>query len=231
MNIERFMTKPCCTTEDTLRICEIFYSLQGESSFAGQPCVFVRLGGCNLRCAWCDTTYAYEEARTMSLDNIVAKVESFDCPLVEITGGEPMMQAKNACALMARLLERRKTVLLETNGSLPLDDVPQGVRRIIDLKPPQSGTKHDEAIWNAYAQSWRNTDEIKCVVANAHDFEWCVEKLRQYGAFRRVIVHFSAVWGKLPLAQLADWICQSHLPVRLNLQQHKIIWDPNARGV
>ncbi|MBS7380694.1 MAG: radical SAM protein [Bradymonadales bacterium] len=225
------MTTCCNAPEDTLRICEIFYSLQGESSFAGQPCVFVRLSGCNLRCAWCDTTYAYAESTPMSIDEIVEKVESFGCELVEITGGEPMMQEAGACKLMAKLLERQKTVLLETNGSRPLDAVPQGVHRIIDLKPPQSKTAHDEAIWRTYAQSWRSTDEVKCVVADANDFEWCIEKLQQYDAFHRVIVHFSAVWGKLPLAQLADWICQSHRPIRLNLQQHKIIWDPNARGV
>lgn len=129
------MTTCCNAPEDTLRICEIFYSLQGESSFAGQPCVFVRLSGCNLRCAWCDTTYAYAESTPMSIDEIVEKVESFGCELVEITGGEPMMQEAGACKLMAKLLERQKTVLLETNGSRPLDAVPQGVHRIIDLKP------------------------------------------------------------------------------------------------
>ncbi len=219
------------SSDPKLRVCEIFYSLQGEASFAGQPCVFVRLAGCNLRCIWCDTAYAYDGGCEMTVGEIIEKINAFSCPLAEITGGEPMLQEAGACALMSKLLQDGKTVLLETNGSLPLDDVPQGVRRIIDLKPPQSKTKHDADVWRRYAAAWRDTDEIKCVVADRSDFDWCVAKLHEYGAFNRVIVHFSAVWGKLALARLAQWICDSRLPIRLNLQQQKIIWDPAARGV
>ena len=214
-----------------MRINEIFYSIQGEASFAGQPCIFVRLAGCNLRCRWCDTTYAYDEGSEMPIDAIIGKVASYDCDLVEITGGEPMCQHAEACALMMRLIELRKTVLLETNGSQPLDDVPEAVHRIIDLKPPKSGTDHDRQIWSGYARSWRATDEVKCVVADRGDFDWCVEKLHEYGAFNHVIIHFSPVWGELKPADLASWICDAHLPIRLNLQLQKIIWDPNARGV
>ena len=214
-----------------LRINEIFYSLQGESSFAGQPCVFVRVTGCNLRCAWCDTSYAFADGEPWTQEAILDKVASYRCDLVEITGGEPMCQRDGACALMRACLARGMRVLLETNGSHDLDCVPPGVHRIIDLKPPMSRTAHPAAVWEHYAETWRDTDEIKCVVASREDFDWCVEKLHHYGAFNRVIIHFSPVWGAVAPASLAEWICSSHLPVRMNLQIHKVIWDPNARGV
>lgn len=214
-----------------LRVCEIFKSVQGESSFAGQPCIFVRLSGCNLRCRWCDTQYAYEGGYQLLPEEIIDKVEQLKCDIVELTGGEPMCQGAQACLLMQWLLKKGKTVLLETNGSLPLDDVPMGVHRIIDLKPPKSGVKHDEKIWTQYAEQWRNTDEIKCVVADREDFDWCIQKLHQYKAFGRVIIHFSPVWDELKPAELVTWICESQLPIRLNLQIHKVIWDPDARGV
>ena len=134
-----------------LRISEIFYSLQGESSFAGQPCVFVRVTGCNLRCVWCDTAYAFTEGEPWTQEAILDKVASYDCDLVEITGGEPMCQHDGACALMRALLDRGVRVLLETNGTHDLDCVPQGVHRIIDLKPPMSRTVHPVAVWEHYA--------------------------------------------------------------------------------
>ena len=214
-----------------LKICEIFYSIQGESSFAGQPCVFIRTTGCNLRCAWCDTRYAFAEGGLMNINDILKRIDEYDCDLIELTGGEPMVQSEAACFLMRDLISRNKRVLLETNGSLPLDNVPEKVHRIIDLKPPASGTLHDEKIWLHYAESWRNTDEIKCVIANREDFDWCIQKLHQYNAFGRVIIHFSPVWGSVDLPELAQWICDSHLPIRLNLQIHKVIWHPDARGV
>lgn len=214
-----------------LRVCEIFKSVQGESSFAGQPCVFVRLAGCNLRCRWCDTTYAYDGGQKLLVEEVIDKVEQLHCDVVELTGGEPMCQSKLACQLMKWLLQKGKTVLLETNGSMPLDEVPEGVHRIVDLKPPKSGVIHDSNIWSHYAENWRNTDEIKCVVADREDFNWCIQKLHQYKAISRVIIHFSPVWGELEPAELVTWICESQLPIRLNLQIHKVIWDPDARGV
>ena len=214
-----------------LKICEIFHSIQGESSFVGQPCTFVRLSGCNLRCVWCDTQYAYEEGRMVGIDEILRQVDDIGCPLVEVTGGEPMLQAKESCALMARLIAGGYTVLLETNGSLPLDDVPMGVHRIIDLKPPCSRVQHDENIWRHYAENWRDTDEIKCVVASRDDFDWCLKKLSEYQTIGRVIIHCSPVWGAVAPADLAAWICASKLPIRLNLQIQKVIWDPEKRGV
>ncbi|MCL2325560.1 MAG: radical SAM protein [Proteobacteria bacterium] len=219
------------TTTQTLRLTEVFYSIQGESSFAGQPCVFIRLCGCNLRCTWCDTAYAHENGFEMTLEAILEKIDCYQCPLVELTGGEPMCQTQDACALMQALLARNMTVLLETNGTLPLDQVPEGVHRIIDLKPPQSGTLHCTDIWQGYARSWREGDEIKCVVASKDDFDWCVEKLFEYGAMGRVIIHFSPVWGVCHPQELVAWICESHLPIRLNFQLHKAIWSPETRGV
>ena len=215
----------------TLRICEIFYSLQGEASFAGQPCVFIRLSGCNLRCAWCDTTYAYSDGAEKSISEILDEIEKYPSNLIEITGGEPMVQGDAACMLMAELLKKNKKVLLETNGSLLLDKVPDGVHRIIDLKPPCSRVRHDETLWMHYADNWRDTDEIKCVVANRADFDWCLEKLQKYRAFHHVTIHFSPVWNTLKPDILAKWICQCGKPVRLSLQIQKLIWDPNARGV
>ena len=204
-------------------INEIFYSIQGESSFVGQPCVFVRLSGCNLRCAWCDTTYAYHEHTDMTLAEILDEVDKYPCNLVEITGGEPMCQGDATCMLMAELLKKNKTVLLETNGSILLDKVPQGVHRIIDLKPPRSCTKHDPELWRHFADHWRPTDEIKCVVSDREDFDWCIKKLNEYNAFSNTIIHFSPVWGILSPRDLVDWICQSGKPIRLNLQIQKII--------
>lgn len=167
----------------------------------------------------------------MEIDEILDRVDSYQCDLVELTGGEPMIQPEGACLLMQNLLKRNKRVLLETNGSIALDNVPEGVHRIIDLKPPVSGVKHNETLWSHYAKTWRNTDEIKCVTASHEDFEWCIEKLHQYDAFGRVIIHFSPVWGAIEPAELVQWICDSHLPIRLNLQIHKVIWHPDARGV
>ena len=215
----------------TLKISEIFYSIQGESSFAGQPCVFIRLSGCNLRCAWCDTTYAYPQGTEKSIPEILEQIEKYPCQLVEVTGGEPMFQGDATCMLMSELLRKNKQVLLETNGSLILDKVPQGVHRIIDLKPPRSHVRHDEDLWMHYSTSWRDTDEIKCVVADRDDFDWCLEKLQKYQALHHIVVHFSPVWDKLKPDILAEWICQCGQPVRLNLQIQKVIWDPNARGV
>ena len=214
-----------------LKVCEIFYSIQGEGGFVGQPCIFVRLTGCNLRCDWCDTQYAYAEGTEKSVADVVAAVEEYPCDLVEITGGEPMVQRDASIALMEALLEKNKCVLLETNGTLDLDDVPERVHRIIDLKPPASRTHHDENLWKHYAAHWRRTDEIKCVVSDRADFDWCMEKLEKYDAFGHTVIHFSPVWGRMQPAELADWVCQSGKPVRLGVQIHKWIWHPNTRGV
>ena len=210
-----------------LRVNEIFHSIQGESTHAGLPCVFVRLTGCNLRCAWCDTAYAFHEGRWMTPEAILAEVEATGCRLVEVTGGEPLLQ-EGTIDLMRRLLERGFTVLLETGGSLPIDAVPERVRIILDVKCPGSG-ESDRNRWENLARL-RPGDEVKFVVAGPEDFAWAREVLRE----RRIDperVLMSPVWDRVEPAALARWILDSGLPVRLQVQLHKVLWPAALRGV
>lgn len=213
-----------------MRITEIFHSIQGESSYAGRPCVFVRTTGCNLRCRWCDTEYAFYGGRDLTPEEILAAVERVGrgCRLLELTGGEPLLQHEIG-DLAARLLERGYTVLCETSGSVPVDRVPAGVVKIMDLKAPGSG--------EAEANDWSNLerldpdrDELKFVLADRADYEWAVRQLREQG-LGRFTVHFSPVFGTLDRRRLAEWILEDGLPVRLQLQLHKLVWEPTARGV
>lgn len=213
---------------DTLVINEIFYSIQGESSYAGWPCVFVRLTGCHLRCAWCDTAHAFDEGQPMTLDDIIAKVRCFDGSLVEITGGEPLLQP-NVHPLLTRLCDLGKTVLLETSGTLDVATVDPRVVKIMDLKCPSSG----EAAKNRYANLRHLTklDEIKFVIADRPDYDWAKRLLVAEQLNQRCVVLFSPVGEQLPLKTLAEWILTDRLPVRLQTQWHKHIWDPTTRGV
>ena len=213
----------------TLTITEIYPSIQGESSFAGQPCTFIRLTACDLRCAWCDTVYAFTEGRKQGLDDILAEVRQLGVPLVELTGGEPLLQ-KASVPLMQRLLDEHYTVLLETGGHMPIDDVPSGVHRIVDVKCPGSG--------ESARMHWPNLDvlthddEVKFVVADRGDFEYARDVVSRYDLANRAgAVHFSPAWGLLAPADLAAWILEAGLRVRLQLQQHKYIWEPAARRV
>jgi len=212
----------------TLVINEIFYSIQGESSYAGWPCVFVRLTGCNLRCTWCDTTYSFNEGQPTSLDDIIAKVRSFETQLVEVTGGEPLLQP-NVLPLLTRLCDLGKTVLLETSGSLDLAPVDPRVVKIMDLKCPSSG----ETDKNRYANLRHLTklDEVKFVIADQADYDWAKRIITAEQLNQRCSVLVSPVVERLPLRTLADWILADHLPVRLQTQWHKLIWGPTARGV
>ncbi|HSR70676.1 MAG TPA: radical SAM protein [Acidobacteriota bacterium] len=205
----------------TLRVNEIFFSIQGESSYAGRPCSFVRLTGCNLRCVWCDTEYAFYEGREMGLEEIIAQVEGHGCRLVEVTGGEPLLQG-NVHRLIERLLDSGKQVLVETGGGVDISSVhPQAVL-IYDVKCPDSGM--------AAKNRWENLDllrpqdEIKFVLASRRDYEWARQLVRQRGLAERHAIHFSPVWDGLPPALLADWILQDGLPVRMQLQVHKVLW-------
>lgn len=213
-----------------MRITEIYHSIQGESSYAGRPCVFVRTTGCNLRCVWCDTEYAFYGGADLSVDEVVAEVERIGagCPLVQLTGGEPLLQ-KEIGELASRLLDAGFTVLCETSGSVPVDRVPAGVIKIMDVKCPASG--------ESQANEWRNLelldparDELKFVIADRGDYEWAAEQIRSRG-LRRFTVHLSPVFGTMDGRRLAEWILEDGLPVRLQLQLHKHIWDPDARGV
>lgn len=212
-----------------LTITEIYASIQGESSFAGQPCTFVRLTACDLRCAWCDTPYAFTEGRRQPLDDIVAEVERIGLPLVELTGGEPLLQ-KNAVVLMQRLLDTGHTVLLETGGHVSIADVPAAVHRIVDVKCPGSG-ESDRMHWpNLDLLTPR--DEVKFVIADRADFDYAREVTTTHDLPSRCgAIQFSPAWGLMDPATLASWILDARLPVRLQLQQHKYIWEPAARRV
>jgi 7-carboxy-7-deazaguanine synthase len=212
-----------------LTINEIFHSIQGESTHAGRPCVFVRLTACDLRCTWCDTTYAFHEGKKMSVDEVVAVVDAHGCPLVEITGGEPLLQ-DDVYPLMARLLEAGRTVMLETGGHVPIARVPAAVRKIVDVKCPASG--------EASKNHWDNLDalaahdEVKFVIQDRADYEFAREVVARHGlATRAAAVLFSPVHGVLDAKTLSEWILADRLAVRLQLQLHKFIWPPTTRGV
>lgn len=207
---------------------EIFYSIQGESSWAGLPCVFVRLTACNLRCTWCDTTYSFHEGQPMSVGDVVVKVLEYNCPLVEITGGEPLLQP-NVYPLMTRLCDLGKRVLLETSGSVDVSRVDPRVVKIMDLKCPSSGESHRNLFSNL--NHLDKKDELKFVIADRVDYEWARDVLNRYDLRGIGCILFSPVWDRLPLRTLAEWILADRLPVRLQTQWHKIIWGVDARGV
>ncbi len=212
-----------------LTINEIFYSIQGESTYVGAPCVFVRLTACDLRCSWCDTPYAFHDGRKMSIDDVLHEVESHGCPTVEITGGEPLLQ-RDVYALMARLLETGKTVLIETGGHRSIADVPAGVVRIMDVKCPGSGESSKMA-WDNFAQL-TSRDQVKFVLKDRADYEFARTIVTRERLSDRVdAVLFSPVHDVLNSRQLAEWILADRLPVRLQLQAHKYIWSPATRGV
>lgn len=212
-----------------LTVNEIFHSIQGESTHAGRPCVFVRLTACDLRCSWCDTPYAFSEGRKMSVDDVVDRVRGYDCNVVEITGGEPLLQ-KDVYPLMERLLDDGRTVLLETGGHLSVEQVPSGVVRVIDVKCPASG-ESGRVHWPNLAQL-RSSDELKFVIQDRADYEFARDVVAKHDLIPRcAAVLFSPVHGVLEPRQLAEWILTDRLPVRLQLQAHKYIWDPQTRGV
>ena len=209
-------------------INEIFYSVQGESSYAGQPCVFVRLTACDLRCSWCDTAYAFHEGAKRELDAVLQDVDRYDCPLVEVTGGEPLLQ-EAVYPLMGALLARGKTVLLETGGHRSTERVPAEVVTILDVKCPGSGMM-DRMEWTNLDRL-SSKDEVKFVLKDRADYEWACMILKQYDLPARCAILFSPVFGELDLRQLAEWILADKLSVRFQMQLHKYIWDPSMHGV
>jgi 7-carboxy-7-deazaguanine synthase len=212
-----------------LTINEIFYSIQGESTHSGRPCVFVRLTACDLRCSWCDTPYAFHEGRKVTVEDVVAQVASYGCNLVEITGGEPLLQ-REVYPLMHALLERGHEVMIETGGHLSVADVPEPVVRIIDVKCPGSG----EAAKNHWPnlEALRPRDEIKFVIRDRADYEYAREVVSRHDlTSRAAAVLFSPVHDTLAPADLAAWILEDRLKVRLQLQSHKYIWGAHVRGV
>ena len=212
-----------------LTVNEIFYSIQGESTFAGRPCVFVRLTACDLRCSWCDTAYAFHEGQKRPLDQVLASVESYGCPLVEVTGGEPLLQ-EEVYPLMDALIERGRTVLLETGGHRSTARVPEAVVTILDVKCPGSGEAHRNDWSNL--ERLRSHDQVKFVVRDRADYEFARDVVARHtlGA-RAAAVLLSPVHGVLDPKQLSEWVLADRLPVRIQLQLHKYIWDPASRGV
>jgi 7-carboxy-7-deazaguanine synthase len=212
-----------------LTINEIFYSIQGESTYAGRPCVFVRLTACDLRCTWCDTAYAFHEGQKRSLDEVLAEVDAYDCPLVEVTGGEPLLQ-DDVYPLMQGLLERGRTVLVETGGHRSTEQVPEQVITILDVKCPGSGEAHRND-WSNLARL-RLHDEVKFVIRDRTDYEYARDVIQRHGIEgRAAAILFSPVHGVLEPKQLSEWVLADRLPVRIQLQVHKYIWDPGTRGV
>ncbi len=212
-----------------LTVNEIFYSIQGESTRAGRPCVFVRLTACDLRCSWCDTPYAFHEGHKRSVADIVDTVAQYQCPLVEITGGEPLLQ-EDVYALMDRLMQDGRTVLLETGGHRPIDRVPMGVVKIVDIKCPGSG-ESDKNDWANLARLAPH-DEVKFVVQDRADYEFARDVIARHDlATRAAEVLMSPVHGVLDARSLSEWVLADHLPVRVQLQLHKYIWSPTTRGV
>ena len=212
-----------------LTINEIFYSIQGESTYAGRPCVFVRLTGCDLRCTWCDTTYSFTEGRKMSVEDVVEEVRRYGSPLVEVTGGEPLLQ-QDVYPLMELLLETGRTVLLETGGQVDISRVPGAVVKVMDVKCPGSGESHR----NEWANIDRlgSRDQVKFVIKDRADYEYARGTLTQHALDRRcAAVLFSPVHGVMHPKELSEWILEDKLPVRLQLQIHKHIWGPEVRGV
>jgi 7-carboxy-7-deazaguanine synthase len=211
-----------------LLIHEIYRSVQGESTFAGLPCVFVRLAVCDLRCVWCDTPHAFKEGTSRPIDDVLAEVLAFDCPLVEVTGGEPLLQAE-VFPLMTALVDAGRRVLLETSGAADITPVDRRVHIIMDLKCPNSSESHSNR-W-ANLESLKSTDEIKFVVASRLDFDFAKFIIRDNRLDQRFTVLLSPVFDKVAPRELAEWLLESGLNVRMQLQLHKQIWDPSARGV
>jgi 7-carboxy-7-deazaguanine synthase len=217
------------TPAKTLTVNEIYHSVQGESTWAGRPCVFVRLTFCDLRCSYCDTEYAFYEGQKQSLDEIVAQVAALQCPLVEITGGEPLLQ-KNVLPLMKMLCDAGHTVLLETSGAHDISPVDPRVHRIMDLKTPGS-SEVEKNLWSNI-EHLTPRDEVKFVIGSREDYEWSREKVSRFSLAKRCnAVLFSPIFGRIDPRQIVEWILADKLDVRFQLQMHKFIWTPTQRGV
>jgi 7-carboxy-7-deazaguanine synthase len=217
------------SSPQTLTINEVYHSIQGESTWAGRPCVFVRLTFCDLRCNYCDTEYAFYEGKKQTLDEIVQQVAALRCPLVEITGGEPLLQ-KNVLLLMTILCDAGHIVLLETSGAHDISPVDERVHRIMDLKTPGSG-EVEKNLWSKIDQL-TSRDEVKFVIGSREDYEWSREKVARFNLPSRChAVLFSPIFGRIDPREIVEWILADNLDVRFQLQMHKFIWSPTQRGV
>lgn len=210
-----------------LKICEMYPAIEGETSHAGLPCVIVRLAGCNLNCSFCDTPFARSSYMEMSLEQVCAFCHASDLRLVLLTGGEPLLQEETR-DLMNKLIQGGFKVILETNGSIPLGEIPEGVNVILDVKCPGSGMADKNHLANL--EGLRSSDEVKFVIGDRADFDFALEMVRRYALIERAGVLFSPAFGRMRPDALAGWILETRLPIRLNLQIHKYIWPPDERG-
>lgn len=211
-----------------LKVNEIYFSVQGESTKAGLPCVFIRLTYCNLRCTYCDTEYAFYEGKDISIDEILSETAKYNCKLVEVTGGEPLVQ-KESLELMQRLCDEGYEVLLETGGSLPINDVDRRVKIILDLKCPSSGMLKKNYYENI--RFLKKEDEVKFVIGTREDYEWAKDIIMKYSLTEKCEVLFSAVFDEIEPVTIVNWILEDKLNVRFQLQMHKFIWQPDRKGV
>ncbi len=210
----------------SLRINEIYFSIQGESTHAGRPCIFIRLTYCNIRCSYCDTEYAFQDGNDIEISEILYQIKQWDCNLVEVTGGEPLFQ--DECSdLLKELIQHGYEVLLETGGSLSVKDVPKEVIKIVDFKCPSSGMA-EKNLWSII-DDLMHYDEVKFVIGDREDFDWASKILGKYSLSKKFTVLFSPIFNGIDPSLIADWILEEHLPVRLQIQLHKHIWKPGTK--
>ena len=211
-----------------LKINEIYYSVQGESTFMGKPCIFISLTYCNLRCSYCDSEYTFHEGKDMYIKDIIKKIEEYPCNLVEVTGGEPLFQ-KNCIILLSELVKRKYKVLLETSGSLSIENVPKQVINIIDFKCPSSKMEKKN-LWDNI-NFIKDNDQIKFVIGNKEDYEWTKNKISKYNLDSKCEILLSPVYKKIEPKQIVEWILKDNLNVRFQMQLHKEVWPESVRGV
>jgi len=212
----------------SLKINEIYYSVQGESTHSGCPCIFIRLTYCNLRCSYCDTEYAFYDGKDMEITYIMSEIKRWDCNLVEVTGGEPLFQHE-CIDLLNELVNSNYEVMLETGGSLSISDVPKKVVKIVDFKCPSSGMVKKN-LWSI-VDDLQAHDEVKFVIGNREDFDWAKDRITEYSMDKICTLLFSPTFGEIDPQQIVEWILDENLPVRMQLQMHKMIWSPEEKGV
>ena len=211
-----------------LKINEIYYSVQGESTHVGRPCIFIRLTYCNLRCTYCDTEYAFYEGKDMEITHIMNEIKQWDCNLVEVTGGEPLFQDK-CINLLNELINSNYEVMLETGGSLSISDVPKKVIKIVDFKCPSSAMEKKN-LWSI-VEDLQPHDEVKFVIGNREDFDWAKDRIAEYSLDKICTLLFSPTFEKIDPQLMVEWILAENLPVRMQMQMHKMIWSPDKQGV
>ena len=211
-----------------LKINEIYYSVQGESTHTGRPCIFIRLTYCNLRCSYCDTEYAFYEGKDMKIAQIISEIQQWGCNLVEVTGGEPLFQ-EECIDLLHELINSNYEVMLETGGSLSISDVPKKVIKIVDFKCPSSKMEKKN-LWSI-VDDLQGHDEVKFVIGNREDFDWAKDKITEYSIDKICTLLFSPTFGEIDPQLIVEWILADNLPVRIQMQMHKMIWSPEEKGV